>query len=431
VNGLTLLAPAGLFALAALAVPLLIHLFSRSRGKRVLVGNIALYRQAQRQRVTEVRLVQWLLLLLRLLLLALAALLLAQLAQRGLETLQGDTAYVTPEWLGHTPDVAAALAAFDNRYVLGPGTGSMAGVDASGTEDPWSLLAERLATVQHTGEVHVFALGAAGQFPDAPPAFGSTLTWHIDRAAGYPATGTATPAGGRFAQLAIQLLHAPGREADAARIQLALEALATHRNLALSLDRGPTSRPPRPPSATTEAEQRIMIWLGDAPAPQDLVRAWGDGVWLEDRPANPATVRSEARLPHFPQLHAMTRRAGPADGIAETEAVPWWNADGQPLLLETRLGQTRRLVYQGRLDDDGLVANAAFPEALFRLLLGEAAWGAGFDRAPADPTAVLTRENTASTGPARPLAPWLALAIALLFVLERWLSERPRRSALP
>jgi hypothetical protein len=414
VNGLTLLAPVGLFALAALAVPLIIHLFSRSRGKRVLVGNIALYRQVQRQRVTRLRLVQWLLLILRLVLLALVALLLAGLARKGLESLPGNTAYVTPEWLEGAADPAAALAPFDSTFVLGPAQQAFPGLAATDSSDPWSLLAERLAAVQHAGEVHVFAQGRAGQFPDAAPAFGDQVQWHLDPESDHPTTAPA---------LSIQLLHAPEREGDAAELLIALEALATHRNVVLALERGSTDAPP--PPLESEDPHRVMIWLDNRPAPRSAVEKWGAGTWLEDRAPPDAALPGEARLPRFPQLEFTARPAAGSDPLPEDETVLWWTRDGRPLLRMTVRGVTRHLVFEDRLGGAGLTAEAAFPEALLRLLLGEDEWRHGLAHAPADPGGALGQGRAADAGPNRPLGPWLALAIALLFMVERWLSERP------
>jgi hypothetical protein len=421
VSGLTLLTPVGLFALAALAIPLIIHLFSRSRGKRVLVGNIALYRQVQRQRITQLRLVQWLLLILRLLLLTLAALLLAGLARKGLETLSGDTAYLTPEWLARSDEPAAALTPFHGVFLLGPEQSTLPGIEATGAGDPWSLLAERLAGVQHTGEIHVFALGRAGQFPDTAPPFGNPVQWHL---ASDPVDPVAAPT------LAIQLLHAPGRERDAAQLAIALDALVEHRDVKLTLARGTTEAPPS--ASEAEDQQRVMIWLGDQPAPRSAIETWGAGAWLEDRRPSAGSPQGEARLPRYPQIEFPARPDPELDAVPGEETVLWWTRDGRPLLRETMLGDTRHLVFEDRLGAEGLMAQAAFPEALLRLLLGEDRWRDGLAHAPADPTGALSLDRGPQAGPSRPLGPGLALAIALLFMLERWLSERrPRRREEP
>ena len=69
------LQPLWLWALAALAIPVLIHLFNFRRPRRLAFSNLAFVRQVNREVVQRVRLKQWLLLLLRLL--AIAALVLA------------------------------------------------------------------------------------------------------------------------------------------------------------------------------------------------------------------------------------------------------------------------------------------------------------------------------------------------------------------
>ena len=94
-----LLSPAGLFGLLAIAIPVVIHLISRGRGRRVLIGNIELVRAARQSRVTALRLTEWLLLLLRVVIVVVAALLLARLALQGTGTADAGASYVTPGWL--------------------------------------------------------------------------------------------------------------------------------------------------------------------------------------------------------------------------------------------------------------------------------------------------------------------------------------------
>ncbi len=432
-NGLALLNPAGLLALGALAVPLLIHLFSRSKGRRVTVGNIALYRQARRQRVLEPRPVQWLLLLLRLLLLALVALLLAGLARPGLDTLVGDTAYVTPEWLAATDNPDAALANADQAFLLATGYPPVGGSDTgtpaeltrieaprptttpgAAIADPWSLLAERLATVRHAGEVHVHALAEGRQFPADAPALPTTLTWRLEPSD--PEGDPATP------DLEVRLLHAPDRSGDADRLAAALGAIAAHRRVNLSLTRGLTGEGNGPAETDGNGRnaRRVIVWLGEEPAPADLD---ADLVLEDHPPGQGAPVAVHLALP---ALDFLVRPATPPPGT-----VRWRADDGSPVLVAQGQEGALRLHYLDRLDGDpdGPVARAGFPDLLLRLLLGDAGWDAGVDHAPADPTNAVARPAPAGDQPHRPLAPWLALAAALLFGLERWLSERTWREA--
>ena len=98
-SGFSLMTPMALWSLLALGIPVLIHLFNRSRGKLVRIGHIDLIRKARRLQVTEIKLEQWLLLLLRLAIFMLAALILAGLARQGLDSSDSPAIYVTPTWL--------------------------------------------------------------------------------------------------------------------------------------------------------------------------------------------------------------------------------------------------------------------------------------------------------------------------------------------
>ncbi|WP_110827395.1 BatA domain-containing protein [Pedobacter nutrimenti] len=69
--------PIGLFALAGIAVPLLIHLWNIKPGRRLKIGSIALLGEGSDQRSRSFRLRDWLLLLLRCLLLIFLGLILA------------------------------------------------------------------------------------------------------------------------------------------------------------------------------------------------------------------------------------------------------------------------------------------------------------------------------------------------------------------
>jgi hypothetical protein len=425
VSGLALLSPAGLLALLALLLPLAIHLFSRSRGRRVLVGNIALYRQTRQQRVFEPRLLQRLLLLLRLLLLALAALLLAGLARPALQTLPGTTAYVTPAWLAAQARDLSALASFDQRYLLAPGYPALDSADARGAvadADAWSLLAERLRSVRHAGEVHLYAVAAAAQFAAQAPPLPVALHWHLSESGDQAAA--APPA------LEVTLLHDAARRTDAELLAQALQLVATHRRVDLVLRRvegetvaalGSWASPEPARSA-----RRALIWLSTDAVTDALPGDLPVDVLLADS-APAAGPALPAQLPRAPQLRFFARPSPAASG-----EVLWRAENGAPLLVASERGQLRLLRYLDRLHAgrEGLLGQAQFPDALLRLLLGETLWREGSARAPADPAPATARPGAVDTPPVRGLADWLALAMALLFAAERWLSERPRPEAV-
>jgi hypothetical protein len=188
--------PAGLAAgLLALAIPWLIHWISRSRGKRVLIGSTQLVRQARRRLVHELRLTQWLLLLVRSLMVVVAALILGRLAMPGQEQVTGDAAYVTPGWLAtaETRDLES-LGFFSEARVLAPGFPPVSQFDpgvSHGDLDAWPLLAERLSSAAHAGAVHVFSLDRLAGFGEFAPALPNPVIWHGLEAAVTPSPGWA------------------------------------------------------------------------------------------------------------------------------------------------------------------------------------------------------------------------------------------------
>ncbi|KAA9131452.1 hypothetical protein F3N42_09035 [Marinihelvus fidelis] len=213
-----LLYPAGLWALAAAAIPIIIHLVNRSRGKRVLIGNIALVRAARRRRAREIRMDQWLLLLLRLAILAVAALVIARWALPGLQDQPRDSEYITPAaWAALDGQAPSAGADVDRRLLL-PGFPSVdEPVDAALAANPpdaWPLLAERLDTLRHTGAVTVTSTASAGEFGDRMPALAGPVGWVV--AEGYkPSPSVPAPT-----------LIIPADELDNAQLAQTEQALA-------------------------------------------------------------------------------------------------------------------------------------------------------------------------------------------------------------
>jgi hypothetical protein len=219
-----LLAPAGLLGLLALAVPVAIHMISRGRGRRVLIGNIELLRAARQTRVTTLRLTQWLLLLLRVLIVLVATLLLARLAVQGLGSVDAGVSYVTPGWLRAATETERAevltLEPAARVLVAGyPEAGDYAPDDTYPDYDAWPLLTERLSTLRHAGTVEVFAERSVAAFGRQKPALPNEINWHLAAVAAAPAT---------FDSRGL-VVHDRDRVDDALRIERALEALQRHR----------------------------------------------------------------------------------------------------------------------------------------------------------------------------------------------------------
>lgn len=351
---LALLSPTGLFGLLALAVPVIIHIISRSRGRRVLVGNIGLLRALHQQRARAPRLERWLLLLIRLLLLALAALVLARLALPGLDDLRGDAVYLTKGWL-------QTVEPTQREAVLSAGGGDRP-TETRELEDGdvWPQLAERLAATRHTGRVDVYTSGRSDEFGAHQPRWPGAVRWHRPKVSLAPA---------ELPRPLALVVYDPGHAREANRVEAALAALQRHRLPGLTWTA-------QAYEATGPGTDEIggadwLLWLAEAPAP-------------------------------------------------ETEAP----------------GSPRRLTvndagWPGNSDDPG------FPEALLDALLTPEERAATWGHAPVDTipwtgsgwmNRVTEEPAAAPQRPYRVIQPWLALAMIILWALERWLSEGRRRA---
>ena len=295
--GFTVLAPLGLLALGAILIPLAIHLFSRSRGQQVAVGWIELYRATERTFVSELRIQQWLLLMIRMLLLIAAALLVAELARSQREALEGATAYVTPAWLEQHDASDSRLDAYRQIYVLQADFPLIADYlerqakDDARKVSSFSLLTERFSTVEHRDEVAVYALATAGEFSHRVPSLGEGVTWHLDPspsalstpAHSTPALSTSTQrtqeqtdtrnmssaSGG--ALLEVSVVHTPAFT-DAAMLTVAALRAASefrsvtvhgHQRLYSSAEGlAPIAQSGAADSATTRSPNRAVILLG-------------------------------------------------------------------------------------------------------------------------------------------------------------------------
>ena len=380
---LSLLFPLGLLALVSLLVPLLIHLARRQH--EVPLDFAALrWLQARVRPRSRVRIDEWLLLVLRLLLLAALALLLAQ------PVLQGGTADVRPVTVVAPGLDGAALRGADNQgdwRWLAPGFPPLQQSPAASTAAFASLLRELDQTLPAGTPLVV-------HLPDPLPGLDGerirlsrSVQW---RPQPLPvATAGTVPEAPR--------LHAGGVGDPAAlRVLDALQRAWTGSPLAVATDDVP-------------ADGRIGVWLAAAPLPPAW-QAWvaeGGSVLRVDTPQPGSADTGTATSPWLPVLR---------------------DAQGAPLLEQRRVGRGRLLRFPAALSTAAFpaVAEDDFPRHLRDVLTPPAvpALGTAADQMP------LTGAAAPLPRP-RDLAPWMLLAIVLLFALERWLATSARRRSMP
>ena len=440
---MSLFTPAGLWALLALAVPILIHLFNRSRGRLVRIGHIDLIRQARRLRVSEVRLAQWLLLLLRLGIFTLAALLLAGLARPGLQSSSTATAYVTPAWI-RTASPASLDELIKTRQqgtrikVLQPGFVPLdrnvatdirqTPLDATNINSVWPLLAERLSVEHHSGPVDVYATDFLLQFGHSWTALPGEVNWNIAHPEAAPALNS-WPA-------SVVIAHDRERRQDAEYFRAALASLKAHRIPGLSWELVEARH--------ISAQQLNADWLiflsgNELTADQQALISTattvlmdGDGDRAGDPPHSDLPQSSEAHvtLPFYP--FSAFSLVDPGTSVTSSDAVLLLTtADGQPVLQETRAGPVRILSFNGRFNPQWstVTQQAEFPELLLHLMLSRQQQTGAFAGARINPQLLRSGSDQSTAGiplPRRSLQSLLAMLLALLWIAERWLSERKR-----
>lgn len=385
---LALLLPAGLVALAALLLPLLLHLARRAEATPTTFAALRWLSARLRPR-RRIRFEEWWLLLLRLLLVACVALLFARPAVTGIGA--GEP------WVLVAPglDPAAARAALgqgdangdDERHWhwLAVGFPPLDAAAPAVAQPTASLLREIDARLAPNTSLTVFLPAVLDGLDGERPILSRPLAWRVLPSQA-PAPARAIDADAARAP-PIGLRHAPDRLASARHVRAAARALGR------GLDAGAPSRP-------LPASLRQLVWLaaGDVPAP---VRTWVErgGVLLLDRDARIAGLS-----PSLPR---------------------WRDAQGRVLAQEAALGRGRVIQLQQALLPAELpqLLEGEFPQQLSALLEPTPAPPARATAAAAQP-----RSGGVAYAPVpEPIDPWLAFVAAALFLLERWFATTRAR----
>lgn len=387
-HNLSFLYSAGLFGLLSLVIPLIIHLFNKSRGRLVRVGNINLLRQSRQRRVTEVKLAQYLLLALRLAIFFLAAMVLAQLARQGLATTGNDTAYVAPAWLQNASTAALddmlTASADTDIFLLEAGFRPLSAALAreiaqtketlSGPPGQWALLAERLGNIRHLGGVKVYSVARVPGYGSRLPNLPAKVQWVLA-----PVSGP-LPLAERMPH-SVLIVYAPAMTGIAAVFAQMLQTLKQHRLPALTWHKIP-----------------LQDWDGQSADPDWLILLGESAEYVD----------------------------------THTGKVLWATAQGAPLLFESYPRGRRQLSFLGALDkaQNSLLSRPEFPELFLQLMLTPR------QRALLASAAVMPLEQLALMSSDEPeirhlphtlLQTWLVALLLLLWLVERVYSERKTR----
>jgi hypothetical protein len=423
--------PVALVALAAVAIPVLIHLFNRSKGQRIVVGTLDFVRGAKSKRVTEIKLMHLLLLALRIAIVVLLALIMAGLMKDTTRKVSGPTVYTTASWLAAaTPEDLDQVRAIADTIHMVRTDGILSFNlnklnDVSNVErddrDISGPLSAHLATTKHDGAIHVFAFATARQFADLAALSRYDIEWHLKPLQ----TGDeASPL-----RLSILIVKGPKFERQAADVAEAISRINTHRNADLQMS------------------------VVDAVSFDAAQAAQTDWIfWMNERDAAPLMAQSatSARLLHFRPdsaagdgLQSLTLGTYPftrftASLNAEPTAGPYdavWRSQSGDLLLSREAGvsgtDSYRLHFSLIGQPDSLARQPEFAVVLFTLLTSTDDLSTRYPDAALNQPASLQQAGAASaeTGnisASRSMQALLAGLLLLLWAAERYLSERAR-----
>jgi len=381
--GLSLLFPLGLAALASLLLPLLIHLARRQESRLTEFAALRWLRAQPKPR-QRIRIDEWPLLLVRLLLLALIALLMAGLAWREHDARQ-PRVLVSPG-IDAAAQRALRLPAEARVQWLAPGFPAIDTPAPAASQPVASLLREFDATMPASAALTVIVPATWGAVDAQRPVLSRAVDWQV-----LPGS---SPMAAKM-PVAMPTLVAVGLAASAPELRTlrALHAAWQPQAGALATVEAPGERT-LPPGT-------LAVWGGHGAVPAmwlDWVRQGGE-LLLVSADAWPAAVRSQAE---------------------------WRDDGGEILLASAAFGRGRLWQWSQGLDPARVprLLDARFPAELAQHLR------------PASPPLRTVAADFAPLQqpvhwptPPPALLPGLALLIALLFALERWLATSPRSGA--
>jgi hypothetical protein len=378
-----LLLPAALAALAALLIPLVIHIARRTESRTVAFAALRWLNPSpaprRRLRINEL----WLLAV-RLLLLAAIAL---WLARPVLWNAEKDVRVIAIA-PGLNPAAIEATAGEDDRLLwLAPSFPAISDAPPATPANLISLIRQLDSELPPKTEVEIVVPAVLDGVDAERPRLTRRVRWRV-------VEGPAPPSAPPLQPPSLTVRFSP-TAADSVRFFRAAATAWAAPGTSPAFDAAPVERP-------IDAEARHLVWLAEGPLPDTVIR------WIEA--GGTAMLMQGARLP------------------VEDSEVAWSDPLGEPLAFASRFGAGRVLRLTRPLEVAAIpqLLDPRFPDDLMDML------------EPVPPPARIAAAQHAPLIGARPyprppleLRDWLALLIALIFGLERWMATRRTRAAAP
>lgn len=384
---LSLLLPAALLALSALLIPLVIHLSRRSEQKPT---DFAALRWISAQLRPRRKLVfqEIPLLLLRLLLLMAIVFFLAKPVSMQASSPRHWVAVV----LGSDTNAAKNLPSQDKSqwHWLSPGFPDYKKIPAPSNDSISSLLRELDAKLPANTALTVLVPEQLSGLDGERIRLSRKVDWKI-----VPGKMPTTSNTEKHAALRPAIRHDEKHAAEAIYFRAAFATWQEDKtaNVKDVLDVAGVSSP-------IKNDRNVLVWLSAGELPIDI------SAWVNK--GGTLLLSKDSKLEEI-----------------DSGVSVWRNDKGKVLLMAAPLGQGRVLQWQQDLKPEAMpeLLDADFPSRLKLLLQAK----------PSEPTRAFANSQTPLTGAPHGMeAPqslqiWLALLIALLFLMERWLANAPRR----
>ncbi len=448
-----LLYPIGLISLASVLMPIIIHLWRVKQGKTLKIGSITLLGESAAATAKNLKISQWLLLLLRCLFFILLAILISKpfLTGKSLSAAKGGWILVArkdlkPIYNEHQKTIDSLL---QKGYQLRNFTKGFGPIELKDTAKNYlegkfndalnytSLLKQANHLLPNQYPVWIFANKQLSKFDDVLPSLHLKINWKAVKIKDIDTT-TYTQFIGRtfkatkqqnatsyhivnpkeFPPLAV-VVNGKNKE-DEAYLRAALEAIGSYLNQPIVFR-----------TMLSDNQLDAIFWLSDTPIPMQLMaKLKPDGITLQY--ANTPIIKQVTRLTTTANkntdaaLLKMQNEARKSDG---TQTI-WKDVFGNPVLTVKQEQQRKsyQLYTQFNPKWTTLVWKDDFAEALMPILYGEKPTGFAFKSIPqADqeqPIAIFNKDSlaTVNVGTSKSLDQLIWIMAFVVLLLERIIS---------
>jgi hypothetical protein len=432
----SILNTAALIGLFSILIPLIIHLINRSKGNLVYLGNIDFVKQVKKIRVTEVKLTQWILLLLRVLIFTLITFLVAGLKQMSeVKVLDETQLYFSPDWI-ITQETSKFISILQqhpqvNSFVLATNYPEI-------NQDNYVQLKQKLESQrirlhssaliteianrqQQVKKIKVFSTNSSNEFPKDRPRQYQNIEWIVEPLA------TKIQ---KIPEVAVTIYSDENRLLETRVLQLSFEYLTSKGNQSFIVDY--RSLGSVNGTAIESGQTGWIIWLSDKPVSEEIWERVKQGDYL----LTDATTLESKGLKQ--SRNKITLTNANISGISSefvgnhsakgsndlNDTLIWSDNLHSELLSSSVVGAGLHYRLNSRFNPwwNNLVENPKFPMILADLL------NQPYRYLKANTLSASELNNLAKSSSkklyAEDLYDWLILIIALLWVLERWLSEK-------